>query len=420
MNKELIKKEKSNMNIRGDIDIIEKSEGHRIIAGYASVAIIDKENQFIPIETLKQGISSLLADPSYANLMLIHKNIQIGKIVKGFGKYTTHVDEKGFYIVAEIRKDIKVADEVWDSILKKEFTGFSIGCEVLSSHDECDKNGCVNILDKINIFEVSVCNQPVNNKSGFVIISKSKLSNSNVCYECNIEKEDMVENKDKAQPCAEEKPVEPQKPVETTEEKLASLERQILALETRIQQEAEKPMPPIPPVPPVEQPPAEKPAEPEAKPEEKKPQEWSYEENMAIFMLGYIINNPKSSAQDIAKAWIEEKNKSKAKPLEEKPEDKPIPPIPPAAPPYPDEQKKGMEELKKAILSLVADKKREEEFNLALKSRDDLISSLKKKVEIVTKGEIQPPKTVQTPQTEVTTVEESSLVVSDGNVYFKD
>ena len=36
-----------------------------------------------------------------------------------------------------------------------------------------------NVIDKINIFEISVCSKPVNVKSGFVIISKSNMKNDN-------------------------------------------------------------------------------------------------------------------------------------------------------------------------------------------------------------------------------------------------
>jgi hypothetical protein len=148
-------------NLKGNTKILlNKSDGKRIIAGYANVAIIDLENQYIPLAVLQKGIQSLLADSSYANLMIMHKNIQIGKIIPSYGKYKTGVDSKGLYIVCEVRKDIKVADEIWGSILKKEISGFSIGCEVILSHKVCDNKECVTVLDKINIFEVSVCLPP--------------------------------------------------------------------------------------------------------------------------------------------------------------------------------------------------------------------------------------------------------------------
>ena len=152
-------------NLRGSIDIINKSsDGKRVIAGYANVAVVDLDDQFIPVETLKKGIETLLEDPHYSNLMLVHQNIQIGKIIPAFGELTTHVDDKGLFIVAEIRKDIQTADEIWTAILNQELNGFSIGCEVMSSHKSCDDEKCITVLDEINIFEVSVCTTPANDK----------------------------------------------------------------------------------------------------------------------------------------------------------------------------------------------------------------------------------------------------------------
>lgn len=181
--------EKFPLNLVGNIEIIKKGENNRIIGGYSNVAIVDSQNQFIPLETLKAGLTTLLNDMSYANLMLSHQNIQVGKILQKWGKLTTHVDDKGMYILAKIREDIQVANELWDSILKGEINGFSIGCELLSDPREiCDANGCITVLDRINILEVSVCTHPINKLSGFTIISKSNVKD--VCKNCDI----MIEN----------------------------------------------------------------------------------------------------------------------------------------------------------------------------------------------------------------------------------
>ena len=125
-------KNKFPMNLIGNIEVIKKGENNRIVAGYGNCAIVDSQNQFIPLETLKAGLNTLLADMSYANLMLSHQNIQVGKILKKWGKLTTHVDDKGMYLVAKLREDIEVANELWEQILKGKVNGFSIGCELLS------------------------------------------------------------------------------------------------------------------------------------------------------------------------------------------------------------------------------------------------------------------------------------------------
>jgi HK97 family phage prohead protease len=383
-------KDKITFNLKGNTKILyNKQDGKRIIAGYANVAIIDLENQYIPLAVLQKGIQSLLADSSYANLMIMHKNIQIGKIIPSYGKYKTGVDDKGLFIVCEVRKDIKVADEIWGSILKKEISGFSIGCEVLLSHKVCDNKECVTVLDKINIFEVSVCTEPVNQKSGFTVISKSEFEkfrgNINMLDVNNISKENMVEEiKKDATPCTD--CVEP---IELSiEERLESLEKKMIEffeaakkkLEEEkipptpckeekkaevqipvpeIKQEPEKP--PFPPIP-VEQPQGPPPAE------EKPPEE----EDMAIFMLDYIIRNPKSTAQDIAKAWMKMKQKAKEVPIQ-----------------APVQQEAIMDSLMKKVDTLSEKLSKldyTEELKSSLKVRDDAIQALEKKIEIITKS----------------------------------
>jgi len=163
------------VHLRGGFHQLSKAEDHdRVIAGYASVIEIDKENQVIPKTALEEGIQSLLENSEYSNLMLVHQNIQVGKIISEYGDVKTHVDDKGLFIVAKIRSDLDTSNQVWKLIVDGKLNGFSIAGEIVRAHDECDDSKCVKIIDKLNIFEVSVCDKPVNTKSGFVILSKGE------------------------------------------------------------------------------------------------------------------------------------------------------------------------------------------------------------------------------------------------------
>ena len=406
--------DKITFNLKGNTKILlNKSDGKRIIAGYANVAIIDQENQYIPLAVLQKGIQSLLADKSYANLMIMHKNIQIGKIIDSYGKYKTGVDGKGLFIVCEIRKDIKVADEIWGAILQKQISGFSIGCEVLLSHKICDDKECVTVLDKINIFEVSVCTEPVNQKSGFVVIAKSDYekfqSNIDVLNVNNKSEGSMVEEiKKDATPCtdcvepielsveerlealeklakninefmelAKKKPEEEKVPPET------GCKEEKKSVETPLIQEIKK-APEVPPFPPVEQPTEDQPVPPEEKP---------VEEDMAIFMLDYIIKNPKSTSQDIARAWMKMRQKNKLSAPE--PEIKTI-------------QEPTMESLMKKVDTLsekISKLDYTEELKSSLKVRDDAIQALEKKIEIITKSKESEKKVESEVKQEIKTVQ---------------
>ena len=384
--------------LKGDTKILlNKSDGRRIIAGYANVAVIDQDNQYIPLAVLQKGIQTLLADPTYANLMIMHKNIQIGKIIESYGKYKTGVDNKGLFIVCEIRKDIQVADEIWGMILKKEISGFSIGCEVLLSHKVCDDKECVTVLDKINIFEVSVCTEPVNQKSGFAVVSKSQFEQfrgnldmlnvynekGNVmeeklvkeeaqCTECSepielsveerledLEKKmmDLIETLNKK--VKEEKPEEEKPEEEEEDKKPFTKEKSEIPIETEQKQEKK----------PVDEEKPEEEEEEEKKPFTKEKSEIPIEEDMAVFMLDYIIKNPKASANDIAGEWIKSK-----KAAEEK-----------LANPQ-DMLMDAFSKFSKDIGERLTKLEQAEELKQSLKARDDTIQALEKKIEILNKS----------------------------------
>jgi len=372
------------LNLKGNLRVINKANSkRRIIAGYANVAIIDKDNQFISTEVLKKGLKTLLDDPHYANLMLVHQNVQIGKILEGFGKYKTHVDDKGLFVVAEVRKDIKTADEVWEEILNKNISGFSIGCEVLLSHEECDDKTCVEHLDEINIVEVSVCNEPVNPKSGFIVISKCKEENKSVCCMSNEldtmkeeENEEIEEQKEKTseEEIDEEETEETESEVQelSVEERLENIEKTIESLVELVQQTVQKEEP-----------------EEEEMPEEEPMEEEEEEEKME---------------EDEEEDEEEEEEPSKY--------------------PYPDS--KAIESLQNSIDNLLKEitkTKEIDELKASLKAKDDAINSLEQKVELLNKSsdeeekEEPKPKTVNKSEDEEEELEkESPIVVERGIV----
>jgi len=194
------------MDLLGNIKVIHKSDGQKIIAGYASLAVVDTENDYIPVEVLKEGLNTLMKDESYSNIMIVHKNIQIGKILKKYEELKTHVDEKGLFIVAEIRDDLEIAKETWKKIEDGEIRGFSIGGEIIEEHEECDDKKCIKVIDKINLFEISVCSSPVNKDSGFEIVSKCYVSEMLKNYNDKMkksknDKQPEVEEKAEEEPC---------------------------------------------------------------------------------------------------------------------------------------------------------------------------------------------------------------------------
>jgi len=382
----LVEMTKTPFSLRGNI--VQKSDdGRRIISGYANVAVVDSDNDFIPTETLKKGIETLLEDESYSNLMLLHKNIQIGKIIKKYKDYQTHVDDKGLFIVAEIRQDLETANEIWNKILEEEFTGFSIGCEVIETHEHCDDTKCVNVLDEINIFEVSICSKPINKESGFVIVSKSETND--VCDSCRIknksdvdmaeeENEEIKENQENEEPSEDEQQLE-----ETTmQETLEQLKSRINAIEGLIQDKQEE----------------EDEEEEEEMPDEEEEENMESEETEmqdspvhdAVGIIADTLNIEASEVWDALDELIPDDYPEPGKyPYPEKSEDKDLPL--PESYEKSESEETWQEVIVKSIDSIqtkiseiddyVGNEKKVEELELAIKSRDDEIAALKKTIE---------------------------------------
>lgn len=158
-----------------------------------SIAEVDLEDDLITTEALKMGLEKLIEDERYANIMLSHSDIQIGHILKEYNGLKTHVDDKGLFLIAEIRKGFKYADDVWEDIVNGDINGFSIAGYVEEGGEEqvCNGDTCWNEIKNIVLFETSVCQFPCNQKSGFIVLSKNLKSYKCECLECgyNIETE---------------------------------------------------------------------------------------------------------------------------------------------------------------------------------------------------------------------------------------
>ena len=372
------------INLLGHTKIISKKKGNRIIAGYANLAVVDSQNQLIPTEVLKVGIETLMGDLSYANLMLFHKNIQIGKILPEWGKFNTHVDDKGLFIVAEIRSDTEIANDIWKQIVNGEINGFSIGCEVIDAHKKCDVEGknCIEILDRINIFEVSLTNFPANEMSGFVVVSKNKYDEGNldlseyenVCDECNINRDIMSKKKAKSEvedkePSETEDETKSEEVELTDSEKIEKLERDIFNIQALL---------------------AKLTAEEKSEKEEEVPKE-----------------EEKSEEKPKEEEKVEEKTEKEPEVKEEEKSDDDLKA-------KVDSIAQEMSNLTEKLAGLFAEKteekkiedlkKENEELRLAVKARDDEIVARDKKIEILTKSkeETKESKTLQEPDDDKT------------------
>jgi HK97 family phage prohead protease len=148
-----------------------KDEGERIIAGYASVELVDKQGDLIPNDVLRKAWDKFISNPDFMTSQLLHSNVPIAKFLLEHPKVPKKagVDEKGLFVIAKVRDDIKKADEAWDLIKSGQLRAFSIGGEALKRSFICDGR-CYKRIDELELHEISIVASPANQGSYFTIV----------------------------------------------------------------------------------------------------------------------------------------------------------------------------------------------------------------------------------------------------------
>ena len=155
-----------------------------------SLCIKDKEGHLIECNALKSAVDKFLSS-GYPMVQLFHSNIPIGKVIPSFitedGKvYKTHVDNIAAYAVIEMRSDIEVSHKAMEEICKGNLRAFSISGNSSKKHPKCTENGCYWSISDLEIYECTICQDPVNPGSYFDIVQFPSLD---TCPNCQAYKE---------------------------------------------------------------------------------------------------------------------------------------------------------------------------------------------------------------------------------------
>jgi HK97 family phage prohead protease len=152
----------------------------RIILGYASVSMIDRENQKISLEALREAAKRFMAEDRYRIISIFHSDCVVGRVLPSWtdpntGKiYRTEVDDVGFKICVELRDDIELANKVWDEILKGNIKSFSVAGTSKRKHDSTHGGTTYTEIDEMDLLEITLCAIPVNPMSKFEILFDPK------------------------------------------------------------------------------------------------------------------------------------------------------------------------------------------------------------------------------------------------------
>ena len=151
-----------------------------MIGGYASIEIVDKQNDLITLKALNEAVNKYMENPKFRNVMTNHSNVQVGEVVKSYrdksGRiWKTEVDDVGFFVVIKLRDDIEKAKEINRGIRKGSLRSFSIGGQALQkvkkSHPEL---GEFNEISKLELHEVTICEKGINPEARFDILKQDK------------------------------------------------------------------------------------------------------------------------------------------------------------------------------------------------------------------------------------------------------
>ena len=61
-----------------------KNQEDLMIGGYASIEIVDKQNDLITLKALEEAVEKYMENPKFRNVMTNHSNVQVGEVVKSY------------------------------------------------------------------------------------------------------------------------------------------------------------------------------------------------------------------------------------------------------------------------------------------------------------------------------------------------
>ena len=151
-----------------------------VIGGYASIEVVDKQNDLITLKALNEAVDGFMQDKKFRNVMSNHSNVQVGEVIESYRDkngtlHKTQVDDVGFYVVIKLRDDIEKAKEISRGIRKGTLRSFSIGGQALSKQKRNnDEFGEYNEIDKLELHEVTICEKGINPEAKFDILKQEK------------------------------------------------------------------------------------------------------------------------------------------------------------------------------------------------------------------------------------------------------
>jgi len=190
-------------NSEGSFSILKSDD--LVIGGYASIEVVDKQNDLITLSALENAVIKYMEVKKYRNVMSNHSNVQVGEVIEQYRDkngtlHKTHVDDVGFYVVIKLRDDIEKAKEISRGIRKGTLRSFSIGGQALSKRKMSTKElGEYNEIDKLELHEVTICEKGINPEAKFDILKEEKDTMSDRLEKTLVEINELMKQVDSLQ-----------------------------------------------------------------------------------------------------------------------------------------------------------------------------------------------------------------------------
>lgn len=149
-----------------------------IVAGYASVELVDKQGDLITTGALNEAFRKFMDNQKCRNVQLAHSNIQVGEVVPEYtdssGRlWKSEVDDSGMFVVIRLRNDIEKAREVASEVRKGNLKSFSIGGQAFERVSKSSKErGSYREIRRMELHEVTICEKGINPEAQFRILKQ--------------------------------------------------------------------------------------------------------------------------------------------------------------------------------------------------------------------------------------------------------
>jgi len=159
--------------IKAQIDTKEFDDAKMLVSGFATVEEVDKQGDLITLEAFKNAITRLQADEETLSLNFGHTSAKIGTVKKMV--FMEDSVPRKLWIEAQLKRNSKLAKQAWEDVKVGKLKAFSIGGMALVPGIRwCEANGkCVNKIDDIELYEVSLVEEPANPKSLIMAIKSA-------------------------------------------------------------------------------------------------------------------------------------------------------------------------------------------------------------------------------------------------------